>query len=243
MPSSNCCSAAVGGSDAVTRGRSNPRPRPRATGIGAVRLARRRRTRPAGRSSARHAGRQAGACPTARRLGGTGRRPRRHRRTHHRPAGATQLADVAAADHAGLEDHEVAGGDGNVATARRHGCSREVIQATSWVDGVVTPAVAISSMNTPVRCRSVTPTSSAASTAARAALGDVDRRPDRVDLVGRLHLPAPAQERSRRRRARPTGTPSAAGVPRTAVMRVGADRARRRRALDALQHPEERSSS
>ena len=41
---------------------------------------------------------------------------------------------------------------------RATGALREVIQATSWSVGVVTPAAAMASMNTPVSCRSVTPT-------------------------------------------------------------------------------------
>src|SRR3984957_4142926 len=51
--------------------------------------------------------------------------------------------------------------------ARRHGCSREVTHAASWVAGVLTPPAAIASNNTPAKVFSLMPGRSSATAAAR----------------------------------------------------------------------------
>ena len=77
----------------------------------------------------------------------------------------TELSGVPTDHHPGVERHEIAWLDRQVAARRDAMGLRDVIHATSCVAGVVTPADAIASMNTPVRCRSETPGASSATAA------------------------------------------------------------------------------
>ena len=193
MPASTCCSAAVRGQRMRHEGKVEPESQSPGDRHGGRRNPRGRRTRPGGRSAARRAGTQPGADPTARPSSGTAQGRWRRRRPPRcvRPSSPTYPPRITPASNATRSPGSTAASR----LARRHGCWRDVIHATSCVAGVVTPADAIASMNTPVSCRSVTPGASAASASPSAALGDADRCTDGVDLLGRLDAADPAQQR------------------------------------------------